>query len=462
MSAEPQRSLHTRERTESPLVRVWHSSGARLESLSTRWAIGAFVVAGILMTVVMYGSRWPLAGSNQSVGNIAAWITSALAGLSFATAYVVEARRGYDPWRRRLPMVKRVLDVVATSVAMGMLSYLGVLAVASLFQLGFHGLTIDPVIVYPTRCTIDTIGDALDVFADHPLSMIEYAFDAGVECLQSKTFDDPYQLARAHMEAGDLRVDVAVDSLFEAAVRQNEPMDIVDSRPPFVQLDSGDDHAFLVHIRRVGAVGRDRPDIEPMRLVGGIANQFAGMEHGHDQSAILGVGAGAVRLVINKHIARFQYTLPTHGFDGAFDAKAHRTHEQRLCWRLRQQPHVPIVENDREIQRLINQRGERCANRRLLHLIRRGIQCTPYDLGTDRVGHRCLRRRGRRCALLGAVKMQFLWVRTHSRSLLTAQHETAIGMHAVAEIHIHVGRRRGLIDDRGPLGSLSDFEGTAL
>jgi hypothetical membrane protein len=125
-------------------VRVWHSSGARLESLSTRWAIGAFVVAGILMTVVMYGSRWPLAGSNQSVGNIAAWITSALAGLSFATAYVVEARRGYDPWRRRLPMVKRVLDVVATSVAMGMLSYLGVLAVASLFQLGFHGLTIDP------------------------------------------------------------------------------------------------------------------------------------------------------------------------------------------------------------------------------------------------------------------------------------------------------------------------------
>jgi hypothetical protein len=143
MSAEPQRSLHPRDHTESPLVRVWHSSGARLESLSTRWAIGAFVVAGVITIVLIYGSRWPLAGSNRSVGNVAAWITAALAGLSFATAYVVEARRGYDSWRRKLPMAKRVLDVVATSVAMGMLSYLGVLAVANLFQLGFHGLTID-------------------------------------------------------------------------------------------------------------------------------------------------------------------------------------------------------------------------------------------------------------------------------------------------------------------------------
>jgi hypothetical protein len=143
MSAEPQRSPHRRDHTESPLVRVWHSSGARLESLSTRWAIGAFVVAGAITIVLIYGSRWPLAGTNRSVGNVAAWITAALAGLSFATAYVVEARRGYDSWRRKLPMAKRVLDVVATSVAMGMLSYLGVLAVANLFQLGFHGLTID-------------------------------------------------------------------------------------------------------------------------------------------------------------------------------------------------------------------------------------------------------------------------------------------------------------------------------
>lgn len=144
MAAEPQRLLHERDTTESPLVRVWHSSAARLESLSTRWAIGAFVVAGVITIAVMYGSRWPLAGIDRSVGNLAAWITSGLAGLSFATAYIVEARRGYDSWRRRLPLAKRVLDIVATSVAMGMLSYLGVLAVASLFQLGFHGLTIDP------------------------------------------------------------------------------------------------------------------------------------------------------------------------------------------------------------------------------------------------------------------------------------------------------------------------------
>jgi hypothetical protein len=145
MSVEPQRPSHGQNAASGSAVwRVTHNSDARLESTATRWAVGAFVVAGVIMVAVMFGSRWPLAGHNRSVGNIGAWITAGLAGLSFATAYVVEARRGYDHWRRRLPLAKRILDVIATAVAMGMLSYLAVLAVASLFQLAFHGLTIDP------------------------------------------------------------------------------------------------------------------------------------------------------------------------------------------------------------------------------------------------------------------------------------------------------------------------------
>ncbi|MDL9978442.1 DUF998 domain-containing protein [Microbacterium sp. ASV49] len=118
--------------------------GVRLESLSTRWAITAFAAGGVITVIVMFGSRWPLADGDLSVGNVAAWITAAFAGLAFASAFVVEARRGYDSWRRGLPMIKRILDLVAMSLAMAMLSYLIVLAVASLFQLGFHGLTIDP------------------------------------------------------------------------------------------------------------------------------------------------------------------------------------------------------------------------------------------------------------------------------------------------------------------------------
>lgn len=121
-----------------------HRIGVRLESLSTRWAIAAFAAGGIITVVVMFGSRWPLAMGDRSVGNLAAWVTAACAGLAFASAFVVEARKGYDSWRRRLPVAKRILDVVAMSVAMAMLSYLMVLAVANLFQLGFHGLTIDP------------------------------------------------------------------------------------------------------------------------------------------------------------------------------------------------------------------------------------------------------------------------------------------------------------------------------
>ncbi|REJ04125.1 DUF998 domain-containing protein [Microbacterium bovistercoris] len=116
----------------------------RMESVATRWAVSAFAIAAIMTIVVMWGERWPLAGQTLSVGNLAAWAAAAFAGAAFAASFVVESRRGYDAWRRRMPLAKRILDVAAMTAAMAMLSYLVVQAVASLFQQGFFGMDIDP------------------------------------------------------------------------------------------------------------------------------------------------------------------------------------------------------------------------------------------------------------------------------------------------------------------------------
>ncbi|MDR2996785.1 MAG: DUF998 domain-containing protein [Microbacterium sp.] len=116
----------------------------RMESVATRWAIASFAIGALLTIGVMWGDRWPLAIETRSVGNLAAWTAAAFAGAAFATSFIIESRRGYDSWRRGMPLVKRIIDVGAMTTAMAMLSYLGVLAVANLFQLGFRGMTIDP------------------------------------------------------------------------------------------------------------------------------------------------------------------------------------------------------------------------------------------------------------------------------------------------------------------------------
>lgn len=125
------------------IVDAQHSDAARLESAATRWAFAAFAAGAALTVVLMWGQRWPLAGDG-SLGGVAAWIAAAVAAIAFGIAFVTESRRGYAPWRRRLPLTKRIVDVVALIGAMAMLSYFVVLAVAHLFQLGFVGMTIDP------------------------------------------------------------------------------------------------------------------------------------------------------------------------------------------------------------------------------------------------------------------------------------------------------------------------------
>ncbi len=74
---------------------------------------------------------------------LAAWAAGGFAAVAFATSFTIETRRGHAAWRARLPLVKRLIDVFGMSMAMGILAYLIVTAVAQLFQQGFLGMTVD-------------------------------------------------------------------------------------------------------------------------------------------------------------------------------------------------------------------------------------------------------------------------------------------------------------------------------
>jgi len=116
---------------------------ARVEVHAERWGIAAFALGGLVTVIAMGGTRLALAGPG-SLGNLAAWVTAAFTAVAFATSFLTEARHGRAPWRRALPLAKQGVDLLAMSAAMAMLSYLVVLAIANVFQLGFRGLTVDP------------------------------------------------------------------------------------------------------------------------------------------------------------------------------------------------------------------------------------------------------------------------------------------------------------------------------
>lgn len=119
------------------------SAPQRLESRATSTAIVVFFVTGVSTVFAHPGGHIPLAGEG-SIGNLAAWFAAGFAAVAFGASFLIETRRGHAEWRDRLPLAKRIVDITAMSLAMGMLGYLVVVAVAQLFQLGFFGLTVDP------------------------------------------------------------------------------------------------------------------------------------------------------------------------------------------------------------------------------------------------------------------------------------------------------------------------------
>lgn len=120
-------------------------SKRRTESLAIFVAIAAFAVTAIVIAMWMRGQRLPLSGDGfDSFGTRVAWVAGVCAGTSFAVVFVIAIRQGVGLWRLRMPIAKRVLDAVALTVAVGVVTGLAIEAVAAVFQRGFSGMTIDP------------------------------------------------------------------------------------------------------------------------------------------------------------------------------------------------------------------------------------------------------------------------------------------------------------------------------
>ena len=126
-----------------------HQSKAltRREVRATRFAVAAFVIGGILALILAAGRHMPIGGP-ESLGSLAGWITGGLSAIAYAGAYLLPGGGASAPalrWRLEVPLAKRIFDVLALTVAMGMLNYLLVMAIAAVFQMGFRGLLIDPI-----------------------------------------------------------------------------------------------------------------------------------------------------------------------------------------------------------------------------------------------------------------------------------------------------------------------------
>ncbi|WP_313810360.1 DUF998 domain-containing protein [Glutamicibacter sp.] len=115
---------------------------ALLEARATRWAVIAFVISLVILPMLFGAERRPVAGSH-SLGSLAAWSSMVFAGVGFGTSYYLESRYNPQQWRLRLPLVKRIADLLILCAASMMLSHLMIVAISYLFQMGFVGLTVD-------------------------------------------------------------------------------------------------------------------------------------------------------------------------------------------------------------------------------------------------------------------------------------------------------------------------------
>ncbi|GAA1640472.1 hypothetical protein GCM10009700_29080 [Brevibacterium sanguinis] len=135
-SADGSRSVRTRT------TRPGRSSRTRLESLATRLSVIAFVIVALGVGVSIRGETIPL-GGEDSLGALTGWWTALTAGLGFGLSYLLAGRRTELAWRRRLPLVKRALDLLALTSAVALVANIAMHAIFQVFQLGFLGLEVD-------------------------------------------------------------------------------------------------------------------------------------------------------------------------------------------------------------------------------------------------------------------------------------------------------------------------------
>ncbi|MGF3053099.1 DUF998 domain-containing protein [Microbacterium sp. YY-03] len=131
-----------------PFVEANQSKSSTLREVrATSFAVAAFIVGAILALFFAGGRYLPLGGTD-SLGSMAGWIAGGLSGVAFAGAYLLSGGGSSQPslaWRHEVPLAKRIIDLIALTLATAMFNYLVVMAVAAVFQMGFRGLEVDPI-----------------------------------------------------------------------------------------------------------------------------------------------------------------------------------------------------------------------------------------------------------------------------------------------------------------------------
>lgn len=122
-------------------------SATHQEIRATRFAVAAFAIGGLL-ALLFAGGRYLPIGGPDSLGSMGGWIAAGLSAAAYAGAYILPGGGASQPslqWRHKVPLAKRIIDLLALTLATGMFTYLVVMAIAAVFQMGFRGLEIDPI-----------------------------------------------------------------------------------------------------------------------------------------------------------------------------------------------------------------------------------------------------------------------------------------------------------------------------
>lgn len=116
---------------------------ARVESRGTYLAAGAFVLAVLAGLALYLGRDVPLWG-DHSVGVYAALVGGVAAAAGCAAGYLQAARSPEGAWRRALPALQRIIDVVAITVLHVVIVLMLLLIVFFSLQQAFRDLALDP------------------------------------------------------------------------------------------------------------------------------------------------------------------------------------------------------------------------------------------------------------------------------------------------------------------------------
>ena len=109
------------------------------ESIAQIMAMGGGAISFVVGPFVFHRAGTPLSGLT-SIATVTSILVAVLGGAAFATAYIRVARRTVR-WRRR-PMVWRVRDAAALTIAAAAMAAMAALAAFTVFQKMFQGLLL--------------------------------------------------------------------------------------------------------------------------------------------------------------------------------------------------------------------------------------------------------------------------------------------------------------------------------